>query len=153
MAVPACGQSSRPEFGLFRMLACYSYARHPPPHDGRLLRDDGQVGTRCGIRLPPALFPFLQRALTDAVGSREFGLGHLHSLADRLDVNWLRPHLLQFELAAPVGQAEFHSFDQVFTESRRFLLRRCFPRHSTALLSDRLRSAAIASSHPRSDPL
>jgi hypothetical protein len=43
-------------------------------------------------------------ALADAVGSREFGLGHLHPLANCLDVDRLRPDLLHLNLAPLVRQ-------------------------------------------------
>ena len=97
-----------------------SFARQRPAHDGRLLRDNRQVGPRGRIGLPATLLPLLQGALADAIGPREFGLGHLHPLANRLDIDRLRPDLLQLDLAPLVSQDEFHSLDQVFAEGSRF---------------------------------
>src|SRR5258708_28879020 len=78
-------------------FSCKSAAYHD-----RLLRDDSQIRAGSRFWLSAALLPFLQRALTDAVGSREFSLRHFHLLANGFHVDRLRPNLLQFDFAALV---------------------------------------------------
>ena len=51
-----------------------SFARQSPAHQGRLSRDDRQIGPCGRIRLPAALLPLLKGPLADAVCLREFRL-------------------------------------------------------------------------------
>src|SRR5579871_2534455 len=87
------------------------------PHHHRFLRDHHQIRPRRRIGLSPPLLPLLQCSFADAISSRKLRLRHLHSLANRLDIDRLRPHLLQGDLAALVRQHLFHSVDQICAEA------------------------------------
>src|SRR5260370_25739366 len=88
-----------------------------PTYDVRFLSYDGQIGPRGRIGLATALLPLLQSALADAIRSREFSLRHLPPLPNCLDIDRLRPDLLQLNLAPLVRQDQFHSLDQIRAES------------------------------------